>query len=69
MDLGNPFEVVVYYFLIKEMNGLGHQDEFPMVSTLGCMITHWIGLMVSHNVWLSNSHELTKLLYCIVSQP
>ena len=69
MDLGNPFEVVVYYFLIREMNSLGHQDEFPMVSTLGCMIAHGIGLMVSHNVWLSNSHELTKLLYCIVSQP
>ena len=39
MDLGNPFEVAVYYFLIREINGLGHQDEFPMVSTLGCDYT------------------------------
>ena len=31
-DLGNLFKVVIYYFLIRGMTGLGYQDGFPMVS-------------------------------------
>ena len=68
MDLHNPFEVILHYLLIRGVVGLGHQDEVLMVSTLVCMITHWIGLMMSHDVRLSGSHNFTKLLYYIISQ-
>ena len=40
MNLGNPFEIVVYNFLIEEMIGLNHQDRFPMVSAPVCMVTN-----------------------------
>ena len=69
MGLGNPLEVVVYYLLIGGMIGLGYRDGFPMVSALVCMVTHWIGPMVSHNLMLSSIHDLTKLLHCVASQP
>ena len=39
-----------------------------MVSALVYMISHWIGFMVRHDLRLSNSHDLTKLLHCVVSQ-
>ena len=68
MGLGNPLEVVVHYLLIGGMTGLGYQDEFPMVSALVCMVTHWTGPAVSHELRLSSSHDLTKLLHCVVSQ-
>ena len=67
-DLENPLEVVVHYLLIREMVGLSHLNGVLMVSVLVCMITHWTRPMVSHNVRLSSSHELTKLLHCVVSQ-
>ena len=38
--------------LIGGMISLGHRDGIPMVSTLMCMITHWIGPMVSHDIRL-----------------
>ena len=38
MGLGNPLEVVVHHLLIRGMVGLRYRDEFPMVSTLLCMI-------------------------------
>ena len=38
-----------------------------MVSALVCMVTHWIGPMVSHDIRISSSLDFTKLLYCIVS--
>ena len=57
----------MHHLLIEEMVGLGHRDEVPMVSVLMCMVTHWIGPMVSHNVRLSVSHGFTKLLHCIIS--
>ena len=41
MDLGNPFEGVVYDFLIGGMASLGCQDGIPMMSALVCMVTHW----------------------------
>ena len=69
MELGNPFEVVVYHLLIGGMVGLGYWDEFPMVSTLVCMVAHWIEPMMSYDLTLSTSHDSTKLLHCIVSQP
>ena len=69
MGLGNPLEVVVHHLLIGGMVGLDYRDEFPMVSALVCMVIRWTRLMVSHNLRLSSSHDLTKLLHCVVSQP
>ena len=69
MDLGNPLEVVVHHLLIGGMTGLSYQNEFPMVSALVCMVTHWIGPTMSHDLRLSSSHDFTKLLHCVVSKP
>ena len=69
MGLGSPLEVVVHHFLIGGMVGLGYRDGFPMMCALVCMVTHWIGPMASHDLRLSSSHNLTKLLHCVVSQP
>ena len=69
VGLGNPLEVVVYHLLIEGMTSLGYWDEFPMVSVLMCMLTHWIRPMVSHGLGLSSSHNFTKLLHYVVSQP
>ena len=69
MGLGNPLEVVVYHLLIEGMIDFDYRDEFPMVSALVCMGTHWIGPTVSHCLRLSSSHDLTKLLHWVVSQP
>ena len=63
MGLGNPLEVVVHYVLIGGMIGLGYWDGFLMVSALVCMAT------VSHDLRLPSSHDLTKLLHCVVFQP
>ena len=62
MDLGNPFEVVVHYLLIRGITGLDHHDEIPMVSAL-----HWT--IVSYDVKLLSYHDFTKLQCCIISQP
>ena len=67
MCLGNPLEVVVYHLLIGGMVGLSYRDGFPMLSALVCMVTHWTGVTVSHDLRLSSSHDLTKLLPCVVS--
>ena len=69
MDLDNPLEVVVHHILIGGMAGLGYRDGFPMVSALVCMVTHWTRPMVGHDLRLSSSHDLAKLLHCVVSQP
>ena len=69
MGLGNPLEVVVHHLLIGRMTGFGYQDGFSMVSALVCVVTHWIGHTVSHDLRLSSSHDLTKLFYFVVSQP
>ena len=37
MDLGNPLNVIIHYFLIKWMVGLDHGDRFSMMSALVCM--------------------------------
>ena len=66
MDLDNPFEAIVNYLLIEGMDGLGHQDEIPMVRALMCMVTHWTGPTVHHNIRLLGSHDFTKLNYYIV---
>ena len=42
IGLDNLLEVIVYYLLIKGMTGFGNRDEFPMMNTLVCMVTHWI---------------------------
>ena len=43
INLGNPFEIVVHYLLIRGMTCLDQQDEFPMMSVVVCMVTHKIG--------------------------
>ena len=68
MGLGNLLEVVVHHLLIEGITDLGYWDGFPMVSIVVC-ITHWIGPTVSHDLRLLSSHDLTKLLHCVVSQP
>ena len=68
MGLGNPLKSIVHHLLIGGMVGLGYQDEFLMVSTLVCMVIHWIGTIVIYDLRLSSSHDLTKLPYCVVSQ-
>ena len=68
IDLGNSLDVVVHHLLIGGMVGFGHRNEFPMVSALVCMITHWTWPMMSHDLRLSSSHDLTKLLHYVVSQ-
>ena len=65
----NPLEVVVHHLLIGGMTGLGYQDGFPMVSALMSMVTHWTRPTVSHDLRLSSSHDLTKLLHCEFSLP
>ena len=40
MDLSNPSDTVMHYILIGEMTYFSYQDDFPMMSTLICMITH-----------------------------
>ena len=69
MGLGNLLEVVVHYLLIWGIISLSYQDRFLMVCALVCMITHWTGSTVSHDLRLSSIHDFTKLLYCVVSQP
>ena len=69
MGLGNPLEAVVNHLLIGGMVGLSYHDGFPMVSVLVCIVTHWIGLTVSHDLRLLSSHDLTKLFHCVVFQP
>ena len=67
VDLCNPFEAVMHYLLIEGMTGIGHRDEFPMITLLVCMVTYWIRPTVSHDLRLSSSHDFNKLLHCIVS--
>ena len=68
MNLGNPLEVVMHHLLIRGMIDFGYRDGFPMGSALVCMITHWTGPMMGHDLRLSSSHDLTKLLHCVVFQ-
>ena len=69
MGFGNTLKVVVHHFLIGGMASLSYRDGFPMVSALVCMVTHWTKPIVSHDFRLSSSHDLTKLLHCVASQP
>ena len=69
MGLGDPLEIVVHYLLIRGMVSLSYRDGLPMVSALVCMVTHWTGSMVSHELRLSSSHDITKLLHPVVFQP
>ena len=69
MDLGYLSKTVVHYLLISGMTRLGCGDGFSMVSALVCMVTYWTRPIVSHDLRLSSSHDLTKLLHYVVSQP
>ena len=69
MGLGNPLEVVVHYLLIGGTSSPWPSGWSPRVSALVCMVTHWIGLIISHDLRLSSSYDFTKLLHYVVSQP
>ena len=69
MGLGNPLEDVVHHLLIRGRTGLGYWGESLMVSALVCMVAHWIRPMVSYDLRLSSSYDITKLLHCVVSPP
>ena len=69
MGLGNPLETVVHHLLFGGIDGFAYWDEFPMVSALVCIVAHWTRPMVSYDLKLSSSHDFTKLLRCVVSQP
>ena len=57
-------------FLIRGIPDFDHRDEFPMVSALVDMVTHWTRPTMSHDIIrLSVSHNFTKLLRCVVSYP
>ena len=53
VGLGNPLGILVHDLLIGGMTDLSYWDEFPMVSTLMCMVTHWTGSTMSHGLRLS----------------
>ena len=65
MEIGNPFEVIVYHLLIGGMIGLYHQDGVPMVSALVCMVIHWTRPTISHDIKLLGSHDFTKLIFVL----
>ena len=39
------------------------------MSAIMYMVTHWIRPTMSHDIKLLSSHDFTKLLHCIISQP
>ena len=61
--LDNLVEIVVHYLLIGGMTYLGYQNDFPMVSALMCMVTHWTGPMMNRdiNYWVVMIHYATIL--------
>ena len=69
MSLGNPLEVVVHHLLVRGMASFDYWDAFPMMCVLICMVTYWIGPMVIYDLRLSSSHDFTKFLHCVISQP
>ena len=70
MELGNLFETIVHHLLIRVMTILCHWDRVPIMSTLVCMVyTLDMTYTMSHDIRLSGSHDFTKLLHYIVSQP
>ena len=68
MCLGNPLEVVVHHLLSEGWLVLAIMMGFHGECTSVCIVTHWTGPTVSHDLRLSSSHDLTKLLHCVVSQ-
>ena len=63
MYLGNQFETVVYYLLIKEMISFWHWYEFPIViSALVCMTIHKTRPMMSHEIQLLGGHDFIGIL-------
>ena len=65
--LKQPIKGCNHHLLIGGMTSLGYWDGFPMVSALVCMVAHWTGPMMSHDLRLSSSHNLTKMFHCVVS--
>ena len=50
MNLGNPYEALVYYLLIRGITSLGHRDRFPMISVLVCMVIHRTEPTMNHDI-------------------
>ena len=68
VGLGNLLEVVVYYLLIGEIVGLGHRDEFPMVSALVCIAiekTPKPSRVILRGGWMSEYKNLNKDLHVL----
>ena len=42
---------------------LDHKDEFSIMSALVCMVIHWIGPMLNHDIcyWVVMIHQVTLL--------
>ena len=57
MDLGNLVKTIVHHLLIGGMTCLGHLDKVLMVSAPVCMVTHWTGLTMNHDIRLSYNHD------------
>ena len=58
MELGNPFEVVVYHLLIGGTISLGHWGKVLMVSALVCMVIYWTWPIVNYDIRL---HQVATL--------
>ena len=69
MDLDNLFEIVIHHPLIEGMTSFGHWTEFLMVSALS-MYGYTLDKTYGES-WLKllGSHDFTKILHYIVSQP
>ena len=48
--LKQSIEIIIHYLIIRWITCLGHRNEFPIVSALVCMIIHWIGAMMNHDI-------------------
>ena len=57
MDLGDLIETIMYHLLIGGMTYFGHRDDFPMVSTLVCMVKYWTKFIMNYDVSILYGHD------------
>ena len=50
MDLVNLYETIAHYLIIGGMNYFSHRDGFPMMNAQMCMVTHWTGPKINHDI-------------------
>ena len=50
MDLGNLYETITHYLIIRGMNYFSHRDGFPMINAQMCMVTHWTRPKINHDI-------------------